>query len=113
MSQSTSELCEKEVAGGSFGNTPCRAQEQESSQCTSTQMEQTCSSGTLLWLGRPPNVGVNPRNKIFHEGALGLRAMLNGITEGSVNELTLLCSGMSDSSFENVSSTSINQGSLS
>ena len=58
-------------------------------------------------------VGVNPRNKLFHEGVLGLRAMSNGIKEGHVGELTLLCSGMSGSSIENVSSTSIDGGSSS
>ena len=72
-----------------------------------------CCGWDALRMEEATQVGVNPRNKIFHEGALGLRAMLNGIMEGYVNELTLLCSGMSDSSFENVSSTSINQGSLS
>ena len=52
-------------------------------------------------------VGANPRNKLFHEGALGLRAMSTGIKEGHVGELTLCCSGMSGSSIENVSLTSM------
>ena len=52
-------------------------------------------------------VGANPRNKLVHEGALGLRAMSTGIKEGHVGELTLCCSGMSGSSIENVSSTSM------
>ena len=36
--------------------------------------------------------------------------MSNGIKEDQVGELTLLCSGMSDSSTENVLSTSIDGG---
>ena len=57
--QPTFELSEKEAAGAIFGSTSCRAQEQESSQCTSTQMEQPCSSDTLLSLGHPQNqVGI-------------------------------------------------------
>ena len=72
-----------------------------------------CCGRDALRMEEATRVGVNPRNELFHEGALGLRAMLNGITEGYVNELTLLCSGMSDYSLENVSSASINQGLLS
>ena len=51
----TSELCGKGVAGGSFSNTPCRVWVPESSQCTSTGMEQPCSSGTLSQLGHLQN----------------------------------------------------------
>ena len=58
-------------------------------------------------------VGANPRNKFFHEGVLGLRAMLNGIKEGHFCDHTLLCSGMSGSSIEKISLTSMDGGSSS
>ena len=69
-----------------------------------------CCSWDTLRKEEAARVGANPRNKFFHEGALQLRAMSNGMKKGHFCEHTLLCSGMSGSSIEKVSSTSMDGG---
>jgi hypothetical protein len=72
-----------------------------------------CRSPGTLRIEEATQVGANPRNKLFHIGALGLRAASHTAEEGHAGELTLLCSGMTGSSIQNVSSTSMDGGSAS
>ena len=69
-----------------------------------------CRSPGTLRIEEATQVGANPRNKLFHIGALGLRAASHTAEEGHAGELTLLCSGMTGSSIQTVSLTSMDGG---
>jgi hypothetical protein len=68
-----------------------------------------CCSWDTLRLEEATQVRANSWNKFFHEAVLGLRARLSDIKEGYVDQRTLLCSGASCSSIQDVSSTSMNE----